>query len=58
MINKSNLGYKLRCDNCDNNEVDGFDDFSDAVDYKKDKSNGWKSKKIEDEWKDFCPNCN
>lgn len=55
MIVKSNNGYKLVCDCC-GYEVDGFDCFLEAVDYKKE--NDWKSKKIgEEEWEDNCPNC-
>ena len=54
MIVKSNNGYKLVCDSC-GYEVDGFDDFQEAVDYKKE--NYWKSKKFGDEWEDNCINC-
>lgn len=55
MIAKSSYGYKLVCDSC-GYEVDGFDCFQEAVDYKKE--NGWKSKKVgEDEWEDNCTNC-
>ena len=62
MIVKSNNGYKLVCDCC-GYEVDGFDCFLEAVDYKKE--NDWKSKKIgEEEWdsktediRPCCPYC-
>ena len=31
------------------------DEFNDAVDYKK--SNGWRSRKVDGEWVDLCPDC-
>ena len=47
---------ELQCDTC--NESESFDTFTEAVAFKKDKSNGWKSKKGTDgEWVDICPNC-
>ena len=54
MIDKEHGEFILSCDYC-GEEVSGFDDFYDAVDYKKD--NGWKSKKIKGEWNDVCPEC-
>ena len=54
MIDKSNYGHKLICDIC-GYETDGFDDFQEAVDYKKDE--GWKSQKVADGWEDVCPEC-
>lgn len=47
----------LECDIC-GEEADGdFDTFHEAVDWKKDKTNGWTSKKIEGNWHDLCPDC-
>lgn len=46
--------YTLICDQC-GRKVKGFDDFFDAVDYKKE--NGWQSKKEDGEWRDACPSC-
>lgn len=54
MIDKEYGGYCLTCDIC-GEEVDGFDDYYDAVEYKKD--NGWISRKIDGEWHDICPDC-
>lgn len=46
--------YKLICDYC-RKEIGGFQDFYDAVDYKKE--NKWKSIRILGEWTDACPKC-
>lgn len=46
--------YELQCDFC-SNSVDDFEDFQEAVDYKK--ANNWKSKNINGEWFDKCPHC-
>ena len=54
MIEKQGSGYELQCDYC-SNYVDDFDDFQEAVDYKK--ANGWKSVNINGEWTDKCPDC-
>ena len=54
MIQKDNNGYELICDIC-GDSVTGFDNFKEAVVYKKD--NGWKSQKAADEWEDICPEC-
>jgi Fe2+ or Zn2+ uptake regulation protein len=45
----------LECDIC--GEYEEFFDFEQALDFKKDKSNNWKCKKIDDEWYDACPDC-
>jgi len=44
----------LICDYC-RKEIGGFQDFYDAVDYKKE--HDWKSIKVLDEWTDVCPKC-
>lgn len=55
MIDKQHGSYYLICDIC-GEVVDAlFDDFYDAVQFKKDE--GWKSRKIKGEWKDICPEC-
>ena len=54
MIERVGRNYELQCDYC-SNYVDDFEDFQEAVDYKK--ANGWKSVKINEEWTDKCPNC-
>lgn len=47
---------ELECDVC--GETEEFECFEDAVDFKRDKSNGWKSAKVDDDWYDLCPECN
>jgi hypothetical protein len=49
--------FDIICDICGEETNKGFDSFSDAVAFKKDKSNGWKSRKVKDEWEDICPDC-
>lgn len=51
------FGYSLICDKCGEEETD-FDTFYDAVDYKKEKDNDWKSIKTNSGWEDICPECN
>jgi hypothetical protein len=55
MIDKlSACDYRLICDWCD----DTFEAFQDAVDFKKDRDNGWKTvKDFNGEWNDLCPSC-
>lgn len=48
------LGYTLICDIC-GEEEDGFDDFYEAVDGKKELD--WISRKINGEWRDICQGC-
>lgn len=52
-------GYTLTCDNC-GDECDGFfDTFYDAVEFKTDKDNRWRSvKDANGEWAELCPSCN
>lgn len=49
-----NNTIELTCNIC-GNSVTGFDDFQEAVDYKKD--NGWKSTRYRGDWEDICPMC-
>jgi hypothetical protein len=55
MITKHGDIYTLTCDICGDDAEEAFDDFCDAVDYKKE--NGWKSQKYKGEWEDVCPEC-
>lgn len=58
MIDKQSGRYHLICDICGEESeecFDGFGDFYDAVQYKKD--NGWKSQKRNGQWEDVCPDC-
>ena len=54
MIDQSYGSYTLVCDICEK-EVKPFDNFQEAVDYKKE--NGWKSQKHDGEWEDVCAKC-
>jgi hypothetical protein len=51
--------YLLACDNCGDDTGEYFDTFGEAVEYKKDKDNGWRSvKDRHGEWAELCPKCN
>jgi hypothetical protein len=55
MIERSGDWHELICDHCEES-VDGFDEFADAVQHKKDY--GWKSVKGKSgEWHELCPEC-
>ena len=47
--------FSLYCDICGEEAEEQFDEFEEAVDYKK--ANGWKSRKRNGEWEDICPDC-
>lgn len=49
------FGYTLTCDECEMEEGEVFDEFMEAVEYKK--SNGWHSVRKNGEWNDVCPEC-
>jgi hypothetical protein len=52
-------GFGLRCDHCEDECDEIFGTFHDAIEYKKDKDNGWRSIKDQyDDWYDLCPSCN
>lgn len=51
------LGYSLECDVCGNEADTEFECFLDAVEFKKDAENGWKSRKVSGQWQDVCPEC-
>ena len=56
MIDKFGGSYILVCDVCGEDAREIFDEFYDAVAYKR--WEGWKSRKDEDgEWLDVCPDC-
>ena len=54
-IDKSCNSFDLTCDNCGKVMDESFDDFYDAVEAKKE--NGWKSKKRNGNWEDWCDEC-
>lgn len=54
MIEHSSNKIELTCDIC-GHCVSGFDNFKEAVDYKKE--NGWKSTRFRGDWEDMCPEC-
>ena len=54
MIEKISGRYYLVCDCCGEDEME-FDDFSDAVDYKK--ANGWRAVCEGGVWQDYCVEC-
>ena len=57
MIIKNHGEFILSCDRC-SNDVDGFSDWSEVIDFKKQKTNNWGSRKTkEGEWIDLCPDC-
>ena len=49
--------YSLLCDECGEEADEAFESFSEAVEFRKNKENGWHSVKYEDEWEDLCPDC-
>lgn len=55
MIDKQSGRYHLICDICGEEAEEGFDDFYEAVEYKK--TEGWKSQKRNGQWEDVCPDC-
>lgn len=51
--------YSLECDVCGEEAEQVFEDFYEAVEWKKDRSNGWTSRKNKDgSWIEVCPECN
>jgi len=52
---KFNGLYTLTCDICGEKAIETFEEFHEAVQYKKDE--GWKSQKYKGEWEDVCPEC-
>jgi len=54
MIEREGWHFTLLCDHCEH-EVEGFDEFEEAVRFKK--KNGWKSARGKSGWFEFCPKC-
>ena len=55
MIEREGWHHTLICDHCEH-PVEGFDEFSEAVKYKK--THGWKSMQSNrGNWYEFCPKC-
>lgn len=54
-IEKEGYLYCLYCDICGEKADESFDEFMDAVNYKK--REGWRSQKHRGEWEDVCPEC-
>jgi hypothetical protein len=54
-IDKFSGIYILTYDICGKDAPETFDDFYNAVQYKKD--NGWESQKCDGQWEDVCPEC-
>jgi hypothetical protein len=51
--------FVLSCDNCGDECEEIFEDFYNAVDYKKDADNGWRTIKDKNgDWCELCPACN
>ena len=57
MIEKNGGIYYLECDICGEDSGCDFDDFMEVVAWKKDRNNGWLSRKVNDSWEDVCPDC-
>lgn len=55
MINGSNGIYDASCDVCGEGETREADSWRELMDGLKE--DGWKTKKINDEWVNFCPEC-
>jgi len=49
--------YTLECDVCGNEAEEDFDSFEEALAFKRDKINGWRSRHTEGNWQDVCPDC-
>ena len=58
MIYKEFVGfYYLTCDVCGEESGQLFDEFNDAVEWKKNRDNGWRSRMVDGEWQDECEEC-
>ena len=55
MISKEYGNYTLICDICGAGTDVEFDNFQDAIDARQ--GLGWKSKRVDGEWTDICPDC-
>ena len=57
MILKFGKEYVIECDVCGTETEEGFESFGEAVEFKRTKSNGWISRKVDDNWEDLCSDC-
>lgn len=57
MIDGNGAYFELSCDICGDIADEEFDSFYEAVEWKKDKENGWISRKRAGDWEDVCPEC-
>lgn len=48
--------YIIECDNC-GDEEGTFESFEDALDFKRDRVYGWRSRRCNGDWEDLCPDC-
>jgi hypothetical protein len=55
MIEREYGTFHLCCDFCGEEPDEIFDEFQDAVNYKK--NHDWESRKIKGTWFDVCPDC-
>jgi hypothetical protein len=55
MISKEYGKCILSCDICGAQADEKYESFQDALDAREDI--GWKSKRVEGEWLDICPDC-
>jgi hypothetical protein len=60
MIEKINWNeFALYCDHCGDDGDEIFEEFQDAVSYKKDADNGWRTIRDKNgDWLELCPACN
>lgn len=49
--------YYLECDICGKDSGIDFDDFMEVVNWKKNRDNGWISRKTNNQWEDVCDDC-
>lgn len=55
MVSRNYDRYYLTCDVCDTDADQEFDEFAEAVEFKRE--NGWRSRKTAGHWEDLCPDC-
>lgn len=57
-IENFNGFYEISCDECGEETTERFDDFYEAVEWKKENDEGWGSRKnAAGVWEDLCPEC-
>lgn len=56
MIHFQHGEYVVDCDVCEDNTLDGYETFQDAVDGAREE--GWRTRKsAKGQWENVCPNC-